>query len=125
MADSPSLPHSEGPSPETTNSGSCCLFCGVSFVVVEVPGCWASPEALSSSIFGPCLLFVGGGGSRDWFFAVCVLFLLFLLVRFAASWAAGLAVSVWCLAIVVLTKPVRVVFSALVRLWWFVSSHIF
>ena len=62
-----------------------------------------------------------GGG--DWF-SVWVLFLLLPPVHLAASWAARVAVSVWCLAMVVFTVPVRVEFSALVRLWWVVGSRI-
>ena len=45
-------------------------------------------------------------------------------MHLAASWPARVAVSVWCLAMVVFTAPVRVEFSVLVRLWWVVGSHI-
>ena len=72
--------------------------------------------------FEPCFLLVldcwGGGG--DWF----PLLLLLPPFHLAASWAARVAVSVWCLAMVVFTRPVRVEFSALVRLWWVDSSLI-
>ena len=54
--------------------------------------------------FGPCFLLVldcwGGGGGGDWF-SVWFLFLLLPPVRLAVSWAARVAVSVWCLAMVV------------------------
>ena len=66
-----------------------------------------------------CFGLLGRGGNVFLF-----VFFFFPPVRFTASWAASLAVLVRCLAIVVFTRPVRVVFSALVRLWWFVSSRI-
>ena len=52
------------------------------------------------------LFSVGSGlleGGEDWF-SVWVFFLLLWPVHLAASWAARVAVSVWCLAMVVFTR---------------------
>ena len=69
-----------------------------------------------------CWFWIVGGVGTDFLFLF--LFLLLPPVHLAASWAARVAVSVWCLAMVVFTAPVRVEFSALVRLWWVVGSRI-
>ena len=91
---------------------------GLSWGLVHVRFFWTL-FSVSSGLLGGG----GGGGGGDWF-SVWFLFLLLLPVRLAVSWAARVAVSVWCLAMVVFTRPVRVEFLALVRLWWVVSSRI-